>query len=269
MKRLLAPLAVLLMAQACAVSTQQELQLGADYSKQINAQLPIVQDPEANRYLNVLGDSIARLADPRNLEWHFFIVDQPDINAFALPAGYIYVNRGLIQHATEMDELAGALGHEIGHVVKRHVVRQMQQQQGATVGIVGLCVLLGNCDNPVTSDVINVGASAVFAKFSRQDEAEADAEGVKNVVRAGIEPRGMAKLFQVPLDERKTQPSVVDKWFASHPMEEDRMAHVNALIAGIDPAVLATLHQDSPAYQAFRAHVMALPQTPAPASGAH
>lgn len=266
MKRLLAIVAGATLLGACAVTTQQEVQMGQSYSSQLNAQLALVQDPEANRYLNVLGDSIARLADQRNLTWHFYLVDDSTINAFALPGGYIYVNRGLIEKAPHMDELAGVLGHEIGHVTKRHTAKTIQKEQGATVGIVGLCVVLGNCNDPVTSKAIDIGASAVFAKFSRQDEAEADAEGVKNVVRAGIDPRGMRDMFQTLLAERKSKPGAVDAWFASHPMEEDRIAHVDALIAQVDPAVLATLTKDSPRYDAFRARVMSLPHVKKPAA---
>ena len=80
--------------------------MGADYSRQINSQLPIIQDAEINRYINVLGDSIATLSDDRNLEWHFFVVDSKEVNAFAVPGGYIYVNRGLIERTQRMDQLA-------------------------------------------------------------------------------------------------------------------------------------------------------------------
>ena len=95
----------------CLASTQQEVELGTQYAQQINQQLPIVQDAEVNRYINVLGDSIARLADDRGLEWQFFVVNDPSINAFAVPGGYIYVNRGLIERAANLSELAGVLGH--------------------------------------------------------------------------------------------------------------------------------------------------------------
>ncbi|HET7631422.1 MAG TPA: M48 family metallopeptidase [Gemmatimonadaceae bacterium] len=264
MKRLLAGLASTLLVAGCAVSTQQEVNLGAGYSAQINAQLPIIQDPAANLYLTALGDSIAHLADTRNLTWHFYLVDDTTINAFALPGGFIYVNRGLIAHATRLDELAGAMGHEIGHVTERHTVKTMKKQQGAEVGIVGLCVVLGSCDNPLAANAINVGTSAVFAKFSREDEAQADSDGVANVIRAGISPEGMVDLFRVLLNARQTAPSTVDAWFASHPMEEDRIAHVQALIATYDPAVLKGLTTNTPAYDAFRKHVMSLPHVARP-----
>ena len=120
MKRILIGFALASSLSACGISQQQEVPMGVEYAQQINAQLPIVQDPELNRYVNVLGDSIARLTSRRDLDWHFFIVDAKDVNAFAVPGGFVYVNRGLIERADQMDELAGVLGHEIGHVVRRH-----------------------------------------------------------------------------------------------------------------------------------------------------
>ena len=91
----------------CAISTQREIEMGTDYSRQINAQLPIIKDPEVTRYINLLGDSIARVTDDRNLDWRFFIVDSPEVNAFAVPGGYVYVNRGLVERTQTMNQLAG------------------------------------------------------------------------------------------------------------------------------------------------------------------
>ena len=183
--------------------------MGQSYSQQINAQLPIVQDAELNRYINVLGDSIAKLTSRGDLDWHFYIVDSPEVNAFAIPGGFIYVNRGLIERSDKLDELAGAIGHEIGHVVKRHSVKQMEQEQKANIGVTLACVLTSVCNSQAAQAAINVGAGAVFASFSRQDEAEADQEGIKNVIRAGISPEGFPSLFQKLLDERKTAPDAV------------------------------------------------------------
>src|ERR1700716_4732248 len=135
MKRLLVAVAITSSLTACAISQQQEVQMGQEYAQQINAQLPIVQDPEVNRYINVLGDSISRLTSRRDLDWHFFIVDSKEVNAFAVPGGFVYVNRGLVEGADKMDEVAGVLGHEMGHVVRRHTVKQMEKGQAANVRI--------------------------------------------------------------------------------------------------------------------------------------
>src|SRR4051812_45186189 len=185
---------------ACGISTQQEVQMGQEYAAQINAQLPIVQDAEINRYINVLGDSIANLADNRGLDYHFYIVNAAEVNAFAVPGGFVYVNRGLIDRTTNLSELAGVLGHEIGHVVRRHSVKQMEKAQGANIGVVLGCTLINICGSQAAQAAIQVGGSALFAKFSRDDEKQADEEGVKNVVRAGINPRGIPEMFQILLN---------------------------------------------------------------------
>src|ERR671932_751911 len=222
MKRIIA-IAVLAFAAACGVSTQQEVQMGMQYAQQVNAQLPIVGDPEINRYINVLGDSIAHLSDERNLDWHFYVVDSKEVNAFAIPGGFIYVNRGLIERADKLDQLAGVLGHEIGHVTHRHTIQQMQKAQKANIGVALGCILTRVCGNPAAGAAIKLAGGALFAKFSRQDEAEADEAGVTYVVRAGIDPRGMPEMFQKLLDERKSRPTGVDAWFATHPLEENRI----------------------------------------------
>jgi beta-barrel assembly-enhancing protease len=263
--RKLAVLALAVTVTACSVSTQQEIDMGTQYAQQINAQLPIVNDPEANRYINVLGDSIAKLTSRTDIpDWHFYIVDSKEVNAFAVPGGFIYVNRGLIERTQRMDQLAGVLGHEIGHVVRRHSIKQMQQQQGANVGVTLACVLTRICDNQAGQAAIQVGGTALFAKFSRSDEAEADVEGIKNVVRAGISPNGIPEMFQILLNERASNPSAVEGWFSTHPMEEDRIASTRAQIAQISPSVLRTLSTDSQRYQAFKQRVRSLPPSPTP-----
>jgi len=161
-----------------------------------------------------------------------------------------------------MDELAGVLGHEIGHVVRRHTVKQMQQQQGANIGITLACVLTGVCNNQATGTAINVGATALFAKFSRGDEAEADEEGFKNVVRAGISPVGLVTMFQTLINERQRSPGTVDAWFATHPLEEDRIADVQRLINTLTPAQLAPLAKDSKNFHAFKDRLASLPPAP-------
>src|SRR6266513_4897188 len=104
MKRILIGVAITCSLVGCGISQQQEVQMGQEYASQINAQLPIIQDPELNRYINVLGDSIAHLTSRGNLDWHFFIVDSKEVNAFAVPGGFVYVNRGLIERTDQMDE---------------------------------------------------------------------------------------------------------------------------------------------------------------------
>ncbi|HVF40098.1 MAG TPA: M48 family metallopeptidase, partial [Gemmatimonadaceae bacterium] len=223
MKRIFASLALFLSVTACGISQQQEVQMGTEYAQQINSQLPIVSDPELNRYINVLGDSIARLTSRADLDWRFFIVDSREVNAFAVPGGFIYVNRGLIERTDEMSELAGVLGHEIGHVVRRHSIEQMEKAQGANIGVTLACVLTSICNSDIAQAGINIAGGAVFARFSRQDELEADQEAVNNTVRARISPVGIVSMFQTLINERKNRPGGVAAWFATHPLEEDRI----------------------------------------------
>jgi predicted Zn-dependent protease len=142
----------------------------------------------------------------------------------------------------------------------------MEKAQGANVGVTLACVLTSVCNNQAAGALINVGGSALFAKFSRDDEAEADAEGVKNVVRAGIDPRGIPEMFKILLDERNRSPGSVESWFATHPLEEDRIQSTQAQIAKISPAILNGLTKDSQSFQAFKNRIRSLPPAPVTAS---
>jgi predicted Zn-dependent protease len=244
---------------ACVPSTQQEVQLGTQYAQQINAQLPIVRDASVNQYINSLGGQIARVADTRGLSWRFYVVDSKEVNAFAVPGGYVYVNRGLIERAPTMNQLAGVLGHEIAHVTERHSMEQMAQAQRADLGVTLACVLTNVCQSGVGSAAIQVGGSALFAKFSRDDERQADARAVEYLMRARIDPRGIVKMFQTLMSERRSSGGSVDAWFRTHPLEEDRIAETNARLAQIPVAQLRGLTVDTQGYQQFRSRLVSLP----------
>jgi predicted Zn-dependent protease len=265
MRRVIVAAALCLSTVACAVSQQEERQMGEEYAAQIAQQLPLIGDAEINRYINVLGDSIARLTSRGDLDWRFYVVDAKDVNAFAVPGGFVYVNRGLIERTATMDELAGVLGHEIGHVVRRHTVKQMQQAQKANIGVTVGCILVpAVCNSGLGNAAINVAGGALFAKFSRTDEAEADIEGFNNVVRAGISPKGMVTMFQRLIEERNSRPAGVEAWFATHPLEEDRIAAIQARINAMPAAQLNRLGRDTQNYQSFKRRIQSLPPSPAP-----
>ena len=248
-----------LLLAGCVVSTQQEVQLGTQYAQQINAQLPIMRDANVNSYINSLGNSLARVADNRNLSWRFYIVDSREVNAFAVPGGFVYINRGLIERARTMNQLAGAMAHEIAHVTQRHSVEQMAQAQRADAGLTLACILTSVCQSGAASAAIQVSGSALFAKFSRDDESEADRYGVQYLVAAGIDPRGMVDMFQTLLNERRSRPTAVDAWFRTHPLEEDRIAETQAQIARYPATRLRGLRVDDAAYQQFRSRLVSLP----------
>ncbi len=250
-------------AAGCAVSQRQEVELGANTATQVAAQLPMVHDAAVVSYITALGTQLANATDSRDLDWHFAVVDSREVNAFAVPGGWVYVNRGLIERATNMSELAGVLGHEIGHVTRRHSVEQMQQSQSADIGLTLLCTLTKVCESGASQAAIGVGGSALFAKFSRNDESEADAEAVTTTIKAGISPSGIPAMFRILLAARQSSPGALDAFFASHPLEESRIAATEAQIAGIPASRLQGLTKDTPAFQSFRRRLLSLPPPPA------
>jgi predicted Zn-dependent protease len=254
------------MLAACGVSQQQEVEMGASNAAQIDTMLPLVRDAAINSYINTLGNELAHVTDTRNLTWHFTVVDSKEVNAFAIPGGWIYVNRGLIERAQNMSQVAGVLGHEIGHVTLRHTVEQMQQQQEVGMSEILACTLTKVCQG-ATATAVDVANSALFARFSRTDEAEADAEGVKTTIRAGIDPRGIPEMFHILLEERKSNPSAVDAFFASHPLEEARIQATQDQIAQYPADKLKGLTKDTPEFQAFRSRLQSLPPSPPPPKG--
>src|SRR5437762_174749 len=216
---------------ACGVSTQQEVQMGQEEAQQVNAQLPMVQDAVIQNYVNSLGQRIASRTSRADLNWQFQVVNSDVVNAFALPGGFVYINRGVLERASNMSEVAGVLGHEIEHVVRRHSVKQMEQAQGANVGVGILCALTGVCNSGIAQAAINVGGTAVFAKFSRTDEVQADEGGFRNVMNAGISPRGMYTLFQKLLaEEQQSGGGNASAWFADHPGTSDRIADIQRML---------------------------------------
>jgi predicted Zn-dependent protease len=248
----------------CAVSTQQEVQMGQQEAQQISTQLPMLQDAQINAYVNDLGNEIAKRTSRADLDWHFAVVNTDVVNAFALPGGYVYVNRGILERASTMDELAGVMGHEIEHVVLRHSVKQMQQEQGANVGLSIACALTNVCNNQAAATAINIGGTAVFAKFSREDEVQADDGGFQNVMRAGISPAGMLSFFKKLLAEEQAQgsSSSTAAWFSDHPGTQDRIADIQGMLSKVPAAQLAKLQTDSPAFQSMKRRLAQLPAAP-------
>jgi beta-barrel assembly-enhancing protease len=254
--------ALLLLGSACSVSEDQEVALGRENAAQINAQLPIVTDPAISSYIQTLGQSIASGTSRSDLDWHFYVVNTKQVNAFALPGGYIYVNRGLIESTDRLDELTGTLGHEIGHVIQRHAVKQTETAQKANVGVAVLCTLTSICESGLANVAVQVGGTAFFARHSRLDELQADSEAVVNVTRAGYDPEGIPDLFEGLLKEREYQPTIVDGWFASHPLEEARIQRAKQLIDQLEQGPSRSLIVDTPGFQAFKARVSQLPLPP-------
>lgn len=251
-------------AGGCAtISTQQEVQAGAEYSRQINQQLPLVRDAATNQYVTQLGRQIAAQADQRGIQYTFYVVNSDVVNAFSLPGGYVYINRGIIERADNVSQLAGVLAHEIGHVAECHGVEQAQRAQNANTALSVLYgVLMRRNPSTVEQAGIQVGGSAVFAGYSRTAEREADHVAVSYMIRSGYNPNGLPQFFNKLMTEQQRQPSKVEQWFATHPLTQERIQNTTADIAATPGANNARLVTDTREFQTFRARVRSL--TPAP-----
>jgi predicted Zn-dependent protease len=254
-------LLLLLGTAACDVSEEREIAIGRTNAEAIAAKYPLVTDSVVNDYVQALGMRLARGTSRASLPWHFAVVDSKEVNAFALPGGFVYVNRGLIEHTNRMDELAGVLGHEIGHVVRRHSVQQLKRSGGTRVGIALFCGLTSFCDSHTAQIAIDLGGAAWLARHSREAEAEADSEAVANTMRAGVSPDGISAMFETMLTMRKSEPGLVQTFFGSHPVEEDRIATTRRLAEAVDPAIRKSLERDDAEYQAMKNRLATLPRS--------
>ena len=249
-------------AAGCAVSPQQEAQIGAQTAAEVNQQLPVVGDAAINQYINQLGNQIARNVE-RKFNYRFYVVNINQVNAFALPGGFVYINRGVIERADNVSELAGVLAHEIAHVELRHGAENIERAQRANVGLSLAYVLLGRAPSGAEEALINVGGTAVFAKYGREAEDEADATAIPLLMRAGIDPNGLLTFFKELLDERQRSPNALEQWFSTHPLTEDRIAGTRERIRALPASSLRNLTVNTNAFNSFKSRVRQLPQPPA------
>ena len=247
---------------ACGVSPQQEIEMGRQYAAEINRQLPIVDDPAIHRYLNDLGNRIQRQPGNRDIPYTFYVVNIDQLNAFAVPGGFVYINRGLIEATDNLSELAGVVAHEIGHVEARHSAEMVERAQAAEAGVMIGSILLGAPPQGVAGAAVDIGAQAYFSHHSREAENEADAIAVRLLPASGIDPAGLVTFFKELLEEQERSPSQLEQWFSTHPLTEERIANVRELIRQLPPEETVNLQVTTRAYENFRARVAQLPPPP-------
>jgi predicted Zn-dependent protease len=228
------------------ISMEDEWQLGNQISQEVAAQVRFNNDPVLNSYIQQIGQRIVSQTPMANLPWHFYVVQDDNINAFSIPGGHVYVNTGLIQHAENASELAGVMAHEISHVVARHSTEQLSKQYGLSI-LAG--AVLGQNPGTVQSIVASIVANGAMARFSRADEEEADKLGIGYMKQAGYDPRGMGDMFRVLLAQEKSQPGKVEQFFATHPTTTSRIADADKRAAELGSAGTV---RDEPQFQDAR-----------------
>jgi predicted Zn-dependent protease len=249
-------LAAVVMVAACAtnpvtgkkelalVSESQEIQLGQEAAKETRASIGVVPDSSLQTYVRGIGLTLAKSSERPNLPWSFDVVDDPAVNAFALPGGSIFVTRGILTHMSNEAELASVIGHEIGHVTARHSVRQMSRQQIAQLGL-GLGSILSS-DIAALSGVASQGLGLLFLKYGRDMETEADELGFRYSLQHGYDVREMRSMFQIL--ERVSEGSEGGKlpqWLSSHPDPENRIAKTDQRLAAVTQDLShATVNRD-------------------------
>jgi predicted Zn-dependent protease len=224
-------------AQIFGMSEAQEIELGRQAAAEVERTQPLLDDTVVNAYIKGLGLHLVEYCGRPNIEYHFKVIDTPEVNAFALPGGFVYVNRGLIEKAGNESELAGVLAHEIGHVVGRHSVEQVKRAQLTGLGLGVLDMILGG--RGTAASIANMAsqmvASGAFMKYSRDAEREADRLGARNLYDAGFDPRGMVTFFQKLDAMRKREPNVIEAFFSTHPSPDERVKNVSDLIRSFPP----------------------------------
>ena len=217
-------------SQIMLVSEAQEIQMGREYDQQVVASIGLSPDSAWQRYVQQLGARLAAEGERPGLPWTFRVVDDPAINAFALPGGFIYVTRGILAHLNSEAELASVLGHEIGHVTARHSVSQMSNQQLAGLGLaIGTIV---SSDVGRYAGLANSALGVLFLKYSRDDERQADDLGLRYLLRTTWDPREMLDVFQMLERVSAAQGGGrLPEWLATHPSPENRHEHIAQAIA--------------------------------------
>jgi len=203
-------------------SYDTEIKMGKQYAMMVESSARLVKDPVITEYVNRIGQNLVRNSDAK-VPFTIKVIDSDDINAFALPGGFFYVNSGLVLAADDEAELAGVMAHEIAHVCARHATREMTRANYAQMATIPL-IFVGNWGiYEAASLAIQIALPLTFMKFSRGFEAEADYLGLQYMYKAGYDPQAFIAFFEKIEAQEKTKPGTLAKAFASHPQTPDRI----------------------------------------------
>ena len=216
------------------ISERREMDIGKAVSQEVLRQYSAYEDPELNAYVNRVGQSVVRVSERSNIPYYFTVLDEPLVNAFAAPGGYVFVTRGLLSVVKNEAQLAGILGHEVAHVVERHAMKRMQAQAVTLLAqIAGAVKGVGGRDMGAANDM----ATLIFLGYDRESEYHADALGVKYAYAAGYDPKEMLSFFDVLQKEQESigigQPSSVQELVWDHPPTNKRVENARQAIENL------------------------------------
>lgn len=215
-------------------SLEREVAMGKQYAQQVEQSSKLVQDPIVSEYVNRVGQNLVRNSDAK-VPFTIKVIDSSEINAFALPGGFFYVNSGLILAAENEAELAGVMSHEIAHVCARHAMRQLTRSQWAGLATIPM-IMIGGGIGYAAYEASGIAVPMAFMKFSRGFEAEADYLGVQYLYKSGYDPQAFVAFFEKLQAKEKKKPGTLSRAFASHPQTPDRIGKSQEEIASILPA---------------------------------
>jgi predicted Zn-dependent protease len=215
--------------QFSLMSEEKEIAIGQEQDAQVRKEMGVYGDRDLQDYISDIGLRLAQSSERANLPWRYTVVDSPAVNAFALPGGYIYITRGILPFLDNEAQLAGVLGHETGHVTARHAAQQYTRSTGAELGLV-----LSSIFVPAARPLAGLGESGLgvlFLKYGRDDEAQADALGVRYASRAGWDPDAIPQMLTtLGRIEEVSDSKGTPNWLQTHPVAEDRVARVQAAV---------------------------------------
>jgi len=211
-------------------STEKEVRLGQQLAAEVDREAKFIDDPVITEYINRVGQNIVLHSDAK-VTFTIKVIDSDEVNAFALPGGFFYVNKGLILAADNEAELAGVMAHEIGHVAARHAVENQAKAQMLDIGAMVGSIFLGGVPGLIYQNTAGFGLLGIFMHFSRSAEEEADRLDVQYMYAAGYDPNAMATMFEKLEAKNKKKPGLISRAFASHPAPPDRRAAALALAA--------------------------------------
>ena len=236
-------------------SLEREIALGQDLAKQVEQSTKLVADPEITAYVNRIGQNLVRNSDSR-VPFTIKVIDSGEINAFALPGGFFYVDSGLILAADSEAELAAIMAHEIAHVAARHATRNMTKQQLWNMASIPL-MFVGGPAGYAIAELASIAVPMSFLKFSRDSEREADMLGLQYDYAAGYDPQAFIQFFERLKAEDKSKQSKIGKLFSTHPMTADRITAAQNEIQTYFPSRESYI-VDSSEFESIRERLVAL-----------